>query len=146
MRNTLMQDIVTAMKAKDKLTLATLRMVKGSMQLEEISKKHELSDDEMISIFVKEIKTRNESIREFALGNRQDLVDSTKKEIEILAKYMPKQLSTDEIDSEIEKAFQEVNPESMRDMGKLMTILTPIFKGKADMGLVSKKIKEKIAN
>lgn len=144
MREKILNDLKEAMKAQDKETLTVIRMIKGAMQLEEINLKRELTDDEIIGVVAKQIKTRKESIVEFAKGNRQDLIDKTNSEIEILNKYMPEQMSDEEVMNEINKAFDEVKPESNRDMGKLMGILTPIFKGKADMSNVSKIIKEKL--
>jgi len=144
MRERILKDLVTAMKEKDKEKLAVLRMVKGAMQMEELNKKHPLTDEEVIDVISKQIKTRKESIKEFEKGNRQDLIDMTNSEIEILMGYMPKQLTEDEINVIIDKAFEEVNPTSPKDMGKIMKVVTPLVKGKADMGYVSKTIKEKL--
>lgn len=145
MRQTILNDLVKAMKEQNKKTLSVLRMVKGSMQLEEINVKHELNDDEMISIISKQIKTRKESIIEFEKGNRQDLIDATKMEIEILAKYMPEQMSIEDVEKVINDAFEKINPTGPSDMGKIMGMVTPILKGKADMSQVSKIIREKLA-
>ena len=144
MRNKILEDLVTAMKNQDKETLAVLRMVKGAVQLEEINLKHELSDDEMLTVLSRQIKTRKESIEEFKKGNRQDLIDKTQQEIDILSKYMPAQLSQEEIEKIIEDAFNKVNPQGPSDMGKIMGIVSPLLKGKADMSLVSKIIREKL--
>lgn len=144
MRQTILNDLVAAMKAQDKETLAVLRSVKGAIQLEEINVKHELDDTEMISILAKQVKTRRESIGEFKKGNREDLVNQTQFEIDVLSKYMPKQLSEEEVDEIINDAFNKVNPTGPSDMGKIMGIVSPLLKGKADMSLVSKKIKEKL--
>lgn len=146
MRNRIFEDLKNAMKNQDKELLAVIRMVKGAISLEEINKKRELTDDEVIDVISKQIKTRKESIVEFEKGNRNDLVEKTKSEIEILNKYMPEQLSIEEINKEIEKAFEEIKPTGMSDMGKIMGKVTPIFRGKADMSLVSKIIKEKLSN
>lgn len=144
MKKELLNDLVVAMKSRDKDTLSVLRMVKGSIQMEELSLKKELDDSEVITIIGKQIKTRKESITEFEKGNRNDLVEQTKKEIEILNKYMPEQLSEEKIITEVDNAIKELNLTSIKDMGKIMSYLTPILKGKADMGMVSKIIKEKL--
>ncbi len=144
MRDKILDDLKMAMKAQDKKTLTVIRMVKGAMQMEELNKKHPLTDEEVIDVISKQIKTRKESIKEFEKGNRQDLIDMTNSEIEILMGYMPKQLTEDEINVIIDKAFEEVNPTSPKDMGKIMKVVTPLVKGKADMGYVSKTIKEKL--
>ena len=146
MRERILNDLVAAMKSKDKEVLAVLRMVKGAIQLEEINKKQELNDEDIIAVLSKQIKTRKESIVEFEKAGREDLITQTKSEIEILSKYMPEQLSEDEVLKVIDEAFDEVKPEKPSDMGKLMGFVTPKLKGKADMGFVSKTIKEKLSN
>ena len=146
MKDNLLKDLTAAMKNQDKDTLSVLRMVKGAIQLEEISKKKELTDDEFIGVISKQIKTRKESIVEFEKANRQDLIDKTNKEIEILNKYMPEQLSEEEVLKVIDDAFSSVNPKAQSDMGKLMGFVTPKLKGKADMSFVSKTIKDRLSN
>ena len=141
----ILDDIVTAMKAKDKDTLSVLRMIKGAMQLEEINVKHELNDEEMTRIVNKQIKTRKDSIVEFEKGNRQDLIDAVNKEIEILEKYMPEMMSEEEINKVIDDVFAKLNPAGPSEMGKIMGAISPMVKGKADMGLVNKLIKERLS-
>ena len=146
MRERILNDLKTAMKNQDKETLSVIRMVKGSMQLEEINLKRELSDDEVIGVIAKEIKTRKDSIKEFIKGNRQDLVDATEREIKILEKYLPEQLTLEEVDSIIEDAIKSIEVKGMQDMGKIMGIVSPKVKGRADLGMVSSKVKEKLSN
>ena len=146
MRERILTDLVSAMKNKDKERLSVLRMVKGAMQLEEINVKHELEDDEVIRIISKQIKTRKDSIVEFEKGNRTDLIDATNNEINILEEYMPEQMTEEEISKVINDVFGQINPTSPKDMGKIMSTISPLVKGKADMGLVNKMIKEKLNN
>ena len=146
MREKILSDLVSAMKSQDKETLTVLRMVKGAMQLEEINKKQELNDEDVVAVLSKQIKTRKESIVEFEKAGREDLVNQTKGEIEILSKYMPEQLSEEDVIKIIDEAFAAVKPEKPSDMGKLMGFVTPKLKGKADMSFVSKTIKEKLAD
>ena len=146
MRQVILDDIITAMKARDKDTLSVLRMVKGAMQLEEINVKHELNDEEMTRIISKQIKTRKDSIVEFEKGNRQDLIDAVNSEIVILEKYMSEQMSEEQIAKVIDEVFSKVNPTGPSEMGKIMGMISPLLKGKADMGLVNKMIKEKLSN
>lgn len=141
MKERLTNDLKAAMKEQNKELLSVLRMVKGAIQMEEIKVKHELSDDEVIAIIGKQIKTRKESIVEFEKGGRNDLIEKTNEEINILNAYMPKQLSEEEIKVEIDKVFEELKPAS-NEMGKIMQALSNL-KGKADMGLVSKLVKER---
>lgn len=145
MRNQILEDLKTAMKNQDKETLAVIRMVKGAIQMEELNTKKELSDEEVIGIIAKQIKTRKESISEFEKGGRDDLISKTNDEIKILEKYLPEQLSEEEVMAIIDEAFNEVKPESMKDMGKLMGYLNPKLKGRCDMGSVSKIIREKLS-
>ena len=145
MREKILNDLKTAMKNQDKDTLKVIRMVKGSMRLEEINLKRELSDNEVIDIISKEIKTRNDSIKEFAKQNRIDLVEETEKEIKILEKYLPEQLTIEEVDSIIEDAINSIEVKGMQDMGKIMGIISPKVRGRADLGMVSSKVKEKLS-
>lgn len=144
MRDKILKDIIEAMKNKEKERLSTLRLLKGAMQLEEINKKGELDDTEIINLISKQIKTRRESIEEFKKANRLDLADKTEKEVKILSSYMPEQLSEDEVLKLIEEAFNEVKPTSMKDMKNIMAYLNPKISGRADKGFVSKTIKEKL--
>ena len=144
MKDRIAKDIVTAMKEKDKVTLETLRMVKGAIQMEEIKAKKELTDDDIALVIGKQIKTRKESIAEFEKGNRKDLIDQTNAEIKILEEYMPEQLSIEEIDAIVTRAISELGASISSDMGKVMGKVTPLLKGKADMGLVSKLVKDKL--
>lgn len=146
MRERILNDLKSAMKNQDKDTLKVIRMVKGSMQLLEIDLKHELNDDEVIGIISKEIKTRRDSIKEFEKGNRQDLVDETNREIEILEKYLPEQLSEEEVDNIIDNVISKIEPKGMQDMGKVIGMLSPLVKGKTDLGMVSSKIKSKLSS
>lgn len=146
MRNKILEDLKSAMKAQDKEKLSVIRMIKGAIQMEELNKKHELTDDEVISIISKQIKSRKEAIVEFEKANRMDLVEQNNKEIEILNIYMPEQLSDDEINKIIDDAFVKLNPAGIADMGKVIGFISPSLKGKADMGLVSKIVREKLNN
>lgn len=140
------QDIINAMKAKDQVRLTVLRMVKGTMQLESINNKKEVNEELLIDCISKQIKLRNDSIIEFEKAARSDLVDKNKEEVAILMEYLPKQLSSEELDSVLDEVFSLVNPTSAKDMGSIMKEVTPRVKGKADMKLVSEKIKERLSN
>ena len=142
----LSKDMVVSMKNKDSFSLGVIRMAKGAIQLEAINKKKELSEDEMVAVISKQIKMRNDSVNEFTKANRMDLVEQNKKEIEILSKYMPEQLSLEEVNSIIDEAFALVNPTSSKDMGLIMKEVSPKLKGKADMGQVNTIIREKLGN
>lgn len=142
----LMQDMVTAMKEKDKDRLAVIRAVKAGMDKERIDNHREVNEDLLIDVVNREIKMRRESITEFEKGNRDDLIEKYKSEIDVLSDYLPEQLSSEEVIQEIDKIFEELKPTSMKDMGNVMKEATSILKGKADMKEVSSIIKEKLQN
>ena len=144
--DTINNDMKNYMKEKDSFSLGVVRMVKGAIQLESINKKKELTDEEIISVISKQIKMRKDSIVEFEKGNRQDLVEQNKKEIEILNKYMPEQLSMEEINKIIDEAFLLIKPTSSKEQGLIMKEVTPKLKGRADMSLVSGIIKDRLNN
>ena len=144
MRERILNDIKEAMKAQDKELLSVIRMVKGAMQLEEINLKRELNDDEVISVIQKQIKTRKESIEEFKKANRTDLVEKTSREVEILNKYMPEQLSVEEVNKIIDEVINLVNPTSIKDLGKVMKEITPRVKNRCDMSKLNSILREKI--
>ncbi len=144
LKDKIQEDMVNAMKSQDKDTLSVLRMLKGAMQLEGINKGVELTDEVVISVISREIKQRTESVKEFEAAGRNDLAESTNKEIEVLKGYLPEALSEEEINKVIDEAFDVVKPEGAKDMGKIMKEVTPKLKGRADMSLVSSIIKNKL--
>ena len=139
-------DIVSAMKEKDTLKLQTLRGVKGEIDLAHIDKKVEINDELVTDVLSHQIKTRKESIAEFEKGNREDLVNKTNDEINLLLSYLPEQLSEEDLVKVIDEVFAKVNPTSQKDMGLIMKEVNPLVKGKADMKVVSTMIKDKLAN
>lgn len=144
---TISNDMKEAMKAHDKDSLNTIRLLKSAIDMYLVNNKmerHACSDEIVIDIVSKQVKTHKESIEEFKKGNRQDLVDKLLKEIDLLSKYLPKQLTEEEINTEIDKVFDKVKPTSMKDMGLIMKELTPIFKGKADMKTVNEIVRSKL--
>ena len=138
------KDMIEAMKAGDKNRLTVIRMVKAALKQEEIDHKKEVNDDLLIDVVNHQIKMRKDSITEFEKGGRQDLIDATQKEIDILMAYLPEQLSHEEVVKIIDEIFEEVKPESMKDMGKVMGPAQAKLKGKADMKEVSTIIREKL--
>lgn len=138
------KDMIEAMKNKEKERLAVIRMVKASLKQEQIDHKKEINDDLLIDVVNKQIKMRKDSITEFEKGSRQDLIDQTQKEIDVLMNYLPEQLTTEEVEKIIGEIFAEVKPEGQKDMGKVMKEASEKLKGKADMKEVSNLIKEKL--
>lgn len=138
------KNMIEAMKAHEKERLTVIREVKAGLKQANIDLKKEINDELVIEIVSRGIKTRKESIKEFEKGNRNDLIEKTQFEIDILNKYLPEQLTEEEINEIINKVFEEVQPSSAKDMGKVMGAVTPLVKGKADMGLVSSIIRNKL--
>ena len=138
-------DMIEAMKNKDKKRLTVIRMVKAAMDQEHIDKKREINDELLIDVVNKQIKMRKDSIVEFQKGMRNDLVEETQKEIDILMKYLPEQLSLEEVEKTIDEIFALVKPESQKDMGKVMKEATARLKGKADIKTVTEIIKNKLS-
>ena len=138
-------DLINAMKEKDKVRLNTLRSVKGAKQLEVINNKKEDNDELLLSVINKQIKMRNDSIEEFKKGNREDLVKAYEEEIAILKEYMPDILSEEEIDSIIDEAINTTGASDVKQMGLVMKEVTPKVKNRCDMKEVSTKIREKLS-
>lgn len=138
------EELIMAMKEKDKVKLNTLRSVKGAMQLEIINNKKDENDELLLDCINKQIKLRNDSIKEFKNANRDDLVESYQKEIAILKEYMPKMLTAEEIESILNKAIEETSASSIKDLGLVMKKITPILKNRCDMKNVTNLVKEKL--
>lgn len=146
--DTIMTDMKEAMKSHDKETLSTLRFLKSAIDLFKINNKMDRTespnDDTVIEVVSKQVKTHKESIEEFKKAGRDDLVENLLKEVQILSKYLPEQLSEDEVRSKIDEVISSIEATSIKDMGKVMKELTLLFKGKADMKLVNTIVKEKL--
>ena len=132
LKERLMADLKDAMKNKDKLRKDVITMVRAAIKQKEVDERVELDDADIENIISKQLKEKKSSIEEFKKGNRQDLVDQTNAEIEILLKYLPEQLSDEELKEIIKKIIDENEITSMRDIGKLMKNVMPLIKGKAD--------------
>ncbi|SHI37679.1 hypothetical protein SAMN02745163_00125 [Clostridium cavendishii DSM 21758] len=138
----LQEDWKQAMKARDKFRAGVISTAKSAVLFVEKTNSVKLEDEQVIEILAREIKQRKEAMLEFEKGNRQDLVDQNKAEIEILLEYLPQQLSKDEIFEIIKQAAIEVGANSIKDMGKVMQTVRPQIVGRADGKLVSQMVKE----
>jgi uncharacterized protein YqeY len=134
-----------AMRAKDKLTLKTLRMALAAVKQREVDERIELNDTDVLAILTKMVKQRKESITSFKSADRQDLIDIEEAEIAVLTRFLPQALTSEEINALIEQAMAETGAASMQDMGKVMAWLKPKVTGRADMGALSGSIKAKLA-
>lgn len=142
----LQEDWKNAVKAKDKFKSNVISTAKSTILLVEKTDGIQVEDAQAIEILAKEVKQRREAMLEFEKGNRQDLVEQNKAEIEILLEYLPQQLSEDEIKQIITESATEVGANSIKDMGKVMAIVRPKIVGKADGKLVSALVKEYLTN
>ena len=128
----LMEDLKTSMKSKDKVRKNVVTMVRAAIKQKEVDERIELDDADIIDIIAKQIKQKKDSIDDFAKGNRQDLIDLTNEEIKILLDYLPPQLSDEELDSIVKDAVEQTGAQTKKDLGKLMALIMPKVKGKAD--------------
>lgn len=146
MKEDLLNELKDAMRNKDELKKNTITLLRSAiLQVEKDSQKT-LAEDEMVAIVAKEVKKRKDSISDYEKAERTDIVENLNKEIEILSKYLPEQLSKEEIENLVDIAINEVGATSPKDMGKVMQNLRPKTNGKADGKLVSEIVKEKLAN
>jgi len=141
------KDLITSLKAKEESKVSVLRMLQSTIKNKEIElkKRDGLSDEEIGQLVISEIKKRNDSIESYKSGNRNDLVENEEKEIEILKKYMPEQMSEEEVGKIVEKVIADIGASSVADFGKVMGKMMAEVKGKADGNLVSKIVKEKLS-
>ena len=139
-------DLKQAMLDKNHDVRDTIRMFLAELQRYEIDNKVEADDALAINIINKMIKQRNDSIIQFMDGGREDLAKQEELELKILSAYKPEQLSEDKVKSYVDDAINDLNANSMQDMGKVMGLLKPKLAGKADMGLVSKIVKESLSS
>lgn len=145
MKEELMKELKEAMQQKDTLRKDTVTMLRAAILKVEKDTQKELKLEEMQALVAKEIKNRKESITEFEKGDRQDLIEKTNKEIEILAKYLPEQLTNDEILTLIKSAIASTGAASMKDMGKVMGAIKSQVSGKADGKVVSDLVREELS-
>jgi len=144
------EDLNSALKDKKELEVSVLRLILAAVLSKEKEKRFKsgkaqeisLTDEELIETISSEIKKRREAIELYTKGGRQELADKEKNELEILQKYLPKQLSEEEIKKIVSEAIAKTGSKEIKDMGKVMAELMPKVKGKADMSLVSKIVKE----
>ena len=141
LKETINNDIKTAMKAKDKETLAVLRMIKSAIQAAEIDKKEELNAEEELTILAREAKQRRESLAEFVKAGRDELVAKTEAEIEIVERYLPKQLSVEEVKEVIATVAEKIGATTQKEFGKLMGAVMQELKGKADGNVIKEQVK-----
>lgn len=139
------EDMKKAMKNKDKEKLSVIRMIKATIQNESIKLGKSLSEEEEMTVLSREVKQRKDSLQEFEKAGRQDLADKIKTELTYVMEYLPDQLSEEEIKKLVQEAIRESGAASKSDMGKVMAIIMPKVKGRADGSLVNKLVREELS-
>ncbi len=137
----LQSELKQAMLAHDEMRRDTIRLIIAACKFQSVSLEGELSDDDIVGILVKEKKVRQQSIEEYRLGGRLDLCDREDREMQVISTFLPQQLSLEEIEIAVRVAVKETGALTIKDMGRVMALLSPL-KGKADMQIVSAKVKQ----
>lgn len=146
LKERLLEDMKKAMKNKNKERLSVIRMTRSEIKNKEIELSKELDDQEITAVIAKQVKQVKDSLDDFAKSGKKDVMDKLYREIDILQEYLPEQLSESEVDELIDEVIAELGAESMADMGKVMGTIMPKIKGRADGGIVSEKVKERLNN
>ncbi len=142
LKEKLMDDLKNSMKSKDTIKKNTITMVRAAIKQKEVDERIEVSDEAILDIISKQVKEKRMAIEDFKKGQRQDLVELTEKEIEILLQYLPKQLSEEEVEEIVIETIKEINATSMKDIGIIMKAVMPKVKGRTDGNIVNKIIKK----
>lgn len=142
--NNLKNDLKEAMRAKQQASVDAMRLITAAIKQVEVDERIIVDDERLAAILIKLAKMRNESIEQFKKAGRNDLVAQEEFELGIISKYFPKQLTMSEVDLVITQAFQELQPNSMRDLGKMMNFLRPKLQGRTDFAKVSELVKDKL--
>lgn len=142
LKEKLVEDMKSAMRNKENIRKNTVQMVRSAVLQIEKDKKVTLDDDGIIEIIAKEVKKRRDSLPEYEKSGRQDLIDDLKAEIEILLQYLPQQLTEEELEGIVKEAITETGATSARDMGKIMQVVMPKIKGRADGKMVNQIVKK----
>jgi uncharacterized protein len=144
LKDRITEDMKSAMRAGEKERLGTVRLALAAIKQREVDERISLDDTQVLAVLEKMIKQRREAITQFQSGGRADLVAKESAEITVLQQYLPAQLSEAEIDTLIQEAIQSTGAASIKDMGKVMAVVKPKAQGRADMGALSARIKQKL--
>ena len=145
LRQRIESDMKTAMRAKDKERLGTIRLILAAIKQKEIDERITLTDTDILAVLDKMVKQRRDSIAQFQQAGRQELADKESAEVTVIQEYMPAAMGENEVDAIIAEAITTVGASSPQDIGKIMGLIKPKLQGRADMGLVSRKVKEKLS-
>lgn len=139
------EDMKNAMRSQEKDRLSAIRLILAALKQREVDERIELTDEHVLAILDKMLKQRRESIAQYTTANRQDLVQKEQDEVAVIQQYLPSQLSAEEVDALIEEVIKESGASTARDMGKVMGLLKPKVQGRADVAIVSRKVKERLS-
>lgn len=145
LKTQIQDNLKTAMREQNKARVATLRLIMAAFKQKEVDERIELTDAHVLAILDKMVKQRRESIALYQQGHRQDLVDQEQAEIDIIQAFLPQALSEAEIDALISAAIKQTSATSIKDMGAVVNLIKPQTQGRADMAVVSKKVKEQLS-
>jgi len=145
LKQRLTEDMKAAMRSKDKPRLGVVRLVLAAIKQREVDERIDLDDTQVLAVLDKMVKQRRDSVKQFEDAGRQELAEQESYEISVLQEYLPAALDEAELDALIAAAMDSAGAESMKDMGKVMAVLKPQVQGRADMSVVSQKIKQRLA-
>lgn len=143
--NNIQQDMIAAMKATEPLKVSVLRMLLSEINYKNIDLGRELTDDDVIGVIRKEVKKRTEAVESYTAGGRAEQAAQEKAEQAILELYLPALMTKEQIREEVDKQWLNIPEGDQSDFGKVMRLISPLFKGKADGSMVAKIVKEKIS-
>ena len=141
----LVEEMKQALKSNDKLRLSTIRMIRSALKNKEIELRKKLEDEDVVKVIQAMVRKGEESVEQFQIGGRMDLVEKEKKEIEILKSFLPQPLSQEEILKIIDQSIQETQASSLKDIGKVMKSVMPKIGGKVDGKLINQLVKERLS-
>lgn len=141
LKNNILETMKNAMRLQEKERLGTIRMIQAAIKQWEVDERIVLTNEQILSVLDKMIRQRREAIKQFEAANRTDLVEKESREIEIIQEFLPTPLTSDELQTLVKQAIDEVGAQSVRDMSKVMAVIKPKIQGRADMGTVGSLIK-----
>lgn len=144
LKEKLQEDLKSSMKNKDTVRKSVITLVRAAIKQYEVDNRKELGDDGVIEIISKQLKQRKDSLVEFEKAGRDDLIEETKSEIQVLKEYLPQQLSEDELEQIVIETIAEVGATSMKDMGKIMSTIKPKTAGRADGRKINELVKKNL--
>ncbi|HID55258.1 TPA: GatB/YqeY domain-containing protein [Candidatus Poribacteria bacterium] len=144
LKERLLGDLKRAMKEKDRSALNAIRMITNDIKNREIELRRELDDGEIAQLISAQVRKREEAIEQFRKGNRMDLVEEESRQVELLKSYLPKPLSQEELSKMIDEAIEEAGAKSPKDLGKVMRLIMPKVRGRADGKLVNQMVRRKL--